>query len=131
MRRYLPDLCVALLLIAATAAVYGQVAGHEFVNFDDQDYAADNPHVRAGLSWANVAWAFRTTTAANWHPLTWLSLMLDGQLFGPGPRGFHLTNVGLHAANAVLLFLVLRGMTGARWRSGLDAALFALHPLHV
>ena len=84
-----------------------------------------------GLSWSNVAWAFTTMHAANWHPLTWLSLMLDIQLFGPRPGALHLVNVLFHAVNAVLLFLILARMTGAQWRSAFVAALFALHPLHV
>jgi tetratricopeptide (TPR) repeat protein len=131
MRRYTTEVCLCLLLTLATLSVYGQVAGHDFVNFDDPDYVSANPRVLGGLSWSNCAWAFRTMHAANWHPLTWLSLQLDAHLFGPGPRGFHLTNVALHLANTLLLFLVLRGLTAAPWRSGVVAALFALHPLHV
>src|SRR5262249_23615202 len=131
MRRYTTELGLCLLLTLATLAVYGQVASHDFVNFDDPEYVTTNPRVLGGLSWSNCAWACRTTHAANWHPLTWLSLQLDVPLFGTSPRGFHLTNVGLHVANTLLLFLVLRGLTGAPWRSGLVAALFALHPLHV
>jgi tetratricopeptide (TPR) repeat protein len=131
MRRYTTEIGLCLLLAGATLGVYGQVAGHDFINFDDSDYVFDNPHVLGGLSWSNGAWAFRTTHAANWHPLTWLSLQLDAQCFGTGPRGFHLTNVALHLANTLLLFLVLRWFTGAPWRSWLVAALFALHPQHV
>ncbi len=118
-------------LILATVAVYVPVAGHEFVNYDDPDYLTSNPHVQSGLSWRNIAWAFRTRHASNWHPMTWLSHMLDCQLFGQSSGPPHLVNVGFHALNAALLFLVLRRYTGAFWRSGLVAALFALHPLHV
>jgi Flp pilus assembly protein TadD len=101
------------------------------VNFDDPVYVVDNPHVRTGLSLANFAWAMTSTEAANWHPLTWLSLQLDAQLYGLQPFGFHLTNVVLHSINACLLFIALRAMTGAAGRSAVVAALFAWHPLHV
>jgi len=104
---------------------------HDFVDYDDGGYFFDNAHVLAGLSLENVGWAFRTTHASNWHPITWLSLMLDAQLFGPAPFGPHLSNVLLHAINAVLLFRLLQRLTGAHWRSAFVAGLFALHPLHV
>ena len=94
-------------------------------------YVTHNPHVTGGLTWGNVGWAFRTGYASNWHPLTWLSHMLDAELYGLKPGGHHLTNLLLHTANAVLLFLLLRRLTRAEWRSGLVAGLFALHPLHV
>ena len=122
---------LALALAGVTFVVFGQTAGHEFLHYDDPDYVTENPHVLPGLTLANVKWAFTTGHAANWHPVTWLSHMLDCALFGPNPRGPHLVNVLLHAVNAVLLFLVLRTMTQAVWRSLLVAALFALHPLHV
>jgi predicted negative regulator of RcsB-dependent stress response len=122
---------ISVLLVVAVFLVFGQTLRHDFINYDDEDYFYANPHVKAGLTWSGVTWAFRTGYAANWHPLTWLSLMCDAQLFGPGAAGPHLTNVLLHAANTVLLFLLLRRLTGAHWRSALVAALFALHPLHV
>ena len=122
---------VCVLLVIAVLLVFGRTMQHEFVNFDDQQYFYANPQVQHGLTWSGVAWAFQSTYAANWHPLTWLSLMLDVELFGPGPAGPHLTNVILHAASTVLLFLLLRRMTGAHWRSALVAGLFGLHPLHV
>ena len=122
---------MSVLLVVAVFLVFGQTLWHDFVNYDDEDYFYANPHVKAGLTWSGVTWAFQTGYAANWHPLTWLSLMLDAQLFGPGAAGPHLTNVLLHAANTVLLFLLVRRLTGAHWRSALVAALFALHPLHV
>lgn len=125
------SLIICLLLVAAVWAVFGQTIRDQFVNFDDEDYFLGNPHVQTGLNRANMAWAFQVGYAANWHPLTWLSLMLDAQLFGPGPAGPHLTNVLLHAANAVLLFLLLRRLTDALWPAALVAALFAVHPLHV
>jgi len=120
-----------MLLAVATLAVYWPVKSYDFVNYDDPDYVTANPHVQTGLTWANAAWAFTTGRAGNWHPLTWLSLMLDVELFGSGPARLHLTNLLFHTANTVLLFLLLRRLTAATWRSALVAALFALHPLHV
>ena len=122
-------LCV--LLAAATLAVYWPVIHCDFLNYDDPEYFTSNPHVLTGLTPGNVVWAFTTGHASNWHPVTWLSLMLDAQLSGKGPVGPHLTNLMFHAANTVLLFLLFRRMTAATWRSALVAALFALHPLHV
>jgi len=121
----------AVLLGAATILIFWPLIGYDFVNYDDTEYASSNWHVLGGLTAANVRWAFGTGYAANWHPLTWLSLMLDVQMFGPGPAGHHLVNVLLHAANAALLFLALVALTGSRYRSALVAALFAFHPLHV
>ncbi len=122
-------LCLALVVV--TALVYGQVVGFEFVNFDDPGYVIDNPQVTGGVSAENIGWAFTSGYQANWHPATWLSLMLDAQLFGLNPAGYHATNLLLHVLNTVLLFWVLRRMTAAMWPSALVAALFALHPLHV
>jgi tetratricopeptide (TPR) repeat protein len=124
-------LVVCILLVLAVFLVFGQTLRHEFVNYDDDQYFYSNPQVRAGLTWRGVIWAFETPYADNWHPLTWLSLMLDAQLFGTGPVGPHLTNVLLHAANAVFLFVLLRRLTGAHWRSAFVAAVFAIHPLRV
>ena len=103
---------------------------HDFVQYDDQQYVTENPQVQAGLSFAGLRWAFGFH-AGNWHPLAWLSHMLDCQIYGANPAGHHLTSILLHAANAVLLFLALRRLTGATWRSAIVAALFAWHPLHV
>lgn len=122
---------VAFALGLATAAAFARAPFFGFTNYDDQDYASDNPQVRAGLSWDGARWAFTATHAANWHPLTWLSLQLDSSLWHAHPGGYHLTNVLLHVANTVLLFAALQRMTGALWRSALVAALFGLHPLHV
>lgn len=124
-------LIISLFLISATLAVFRQVHDHEFTNYDDHIYVTENIHVLKGLTAHGVIWAFTTTHAANWHPLTWLSHMLDCQLYGLKPGGHHLTSVILHLANTLLLFFLLRKMTGALWRSGFAAALFALHPLHV
>jgi len=122
---------ICLVLITVTLAVFWQVSNHEFVNFDDDDYISENPHVQSVLSRQAIIWAFTATRAANWHPLTWLSHMIDCQLYGLNPSGHHLTNVLFHLVNTLLLFLLLNRITGASWRSGFVAALFALHPLHV
>jgi len=114
-----------------TLAVYAQVAWSTFVTIDDPDYIAMNGYVRDGLNARDIAWAFTTLHASNWHPLTWLSHMLDATLFGPRAGLHHLTSLFLHLANTFLLFVVLRRMTGAIWKSAFVAALFALHPLHV
>src|SRR5437660_1053322 len=123
-------LAIAGVVALATVVVFVPVLRHGFVNYDDPEYVTENVHVRAGLSWAGVPWAF-APHAANWHPLTWLSHMLDAQLFGLAPAGHHATSVLLHAASAALLFEVLAGMTGTPWRSAFVAAVFALHPLRV
>ena len=152
---------VCVLLAVAVFVVFSQTLRHEFVNYDDDGYFSSNYQVKAGLTWNGALWAFRTGYASNWHPLTWLSLMLDAQLFGAGPMGPHLMNVLLHAANAVLLFLLLRRLmrhrsnksigattpqvglrsdksvevvatpAGALWPSAFVAAVFAVHPLRV
>jgi Tfp pilus assembly protein PilF len=123
---------LALVLLAIVVfALYGQVRQHDFVTYDDDVYITGNPVVAEGLSWEGVRWAFTTTYAGNWHPLTWLSHMLDCHLFGVDPGAHHLSGVALHAANGVLLFLALYYLTGAFWKSLLVAALFAIHPLRV
>jgi Flp pilus assembly protein TadD len=122
---------VCLVLAAITFAVFGQTLTHEFINFDDNEYVYENPVVARGLTFKGIAWAFDGVHAENWHPLTWLSHMLDCQLYGLNPAGHHLTNVLLHAATVIALFLVLRQMTGALWRSAFVAAVFAIHPLRV
>ena len=122
---------LCLLLAAVTFAVFWPVKNCGYVNYDDPQYVTSNHQVRQGLTLKGVAWAFTTGQTANWHPLTWLSHMLDVQLFGLNPAGPHLVNVALHAVNAVLLLVVLRQLTGALWRCAFVAALFALHPLHV
>jgi Tfp pilus assembly protein PilF len=124
-------LIFCLLLALTTIALYNSVTRAPFLNFDDQVYVTDNPQVRAGLTWNTVVWAFRTPKAFDWHPITWLSYALDWQIFGLDPAGYHSINILLHAANAVLLFLLLEGATGLAWRSLAVAALFALHPINV
>ena len=122
---------LGLILLIATIGVFWQVQDHNFITLDDASYVTDNRHVRQGLTKAGFAWAFSTFHAANWHPLTWLSHMLDCQLYGLNPAGHHLTSLFFHVANILLLFLVLREATGRLWESAVVAALFALHPLHV
>ncbi len=122
---------IVLGLIVGTLAVYWPVVDFDFVNFDDDQYVSANPIVLRGLTWEGVGWAFTTHHASNWHPLTWLSHMLDTTLFGTGPAGPHLVNVLLHVVNALLVFALFQRMTGAVWRSGILAAVFAWHPLHV
>lgn len=124
-------LLVCLFLILATASVYLRVAGFDFTSLDDRMYVVKNPHVQAGMTADGIRWAFTTYYAANWHPLTWLSHMLDSQVYGMRPGGPHLTSLLFHVANTLLLFLLLSRMTGRMWRSAFVAALFALHPLHV
>jgi len=119
------------LLMLAVAAVYWPVATCEFINCDDPIYVTGNEMVQKGLSPETMTWAFTTLEAQFWHPLTWLSHMLDCQLYGLKAGGHHFANLLLHLANTLLLFIVLRRMTGALWRSAMVAALFALHPLHV
>jgi Flp pilus assembly protein TadD len=122
---------IAVALAAAVVIAYLPVGGAGFVNLDDQQYVYANPYVLRGLSWDGVLHAFTAFDAANWHPLTWLSLMADVQLFGPDPHPMHALNVLLHLFNTLLLFAVLQRATGAAWRSAAVAALFGLHPLHV
>jgi protein O-mannosyl-transferase len=122
-------ICLALVIV--TAAVYCQVRSYEFVNYDDPGYVYKNPDVQKGLTYNAVKWAFTTNCVANWHPLTWISHILDWQLYGSSASGHHITNLIFHIANTLLLFIVLRQMTSALWPSAFVAALFALHPLHV
>ncbi|HEY5973180.1 MAG TPA: tetratricopeptide repeat protein [Geobacteraceae bacterium] len=122
---------IILLLSLVVTAVYWQTGNHEFINYDDYSYVTINDQVKAGLTWESIKWAFTSFDAANWHPLTWLSHMLDIELYGLDPRGHHLTSVVLHVINTALLFLLFNRMTGARWQSVGVAALFALHPMHV
>ncbi|HOI96327.1 MAG TPA: tetratricopeptide repeat protein [Syntrophobacter fumaroxidans] len=124
-------LLVCLFLAISTAGVYWQVKDHEFITFDDNEYVTANPQVLRGLTSDGVKWAFTSRDAGNWHPVTWLSHMLDVRMFGLNAGAHHLMNVLFHIANALLLFLVLHRMTHALWRSAFVAALFALHPLHV
>ena len=126
------ELFVSVAVVLVTLLVYCPSFDYPFVNYDDQDYVYQNPRVLSGLTTDSVCWAFTTFECGNWHPLTWLSLQLDCTLYGGAKSGgFHLTNVLLHTANTLLLFLILGRLTGMVWRSAVVAALFALHPLHV
>jgi protein O-mannosyl-transferase len=122
---------ICVLLASVTLGAFWPVLSNDFIKLDDRQYVVENPHVVSGLTWGNVRWAFQAGYASNWHPLTWLSHMVDVQLFGLKPGWHHLVNLVLHIANTLLLFLVLQRMTGARWRGAFVAALFAVHPLHV
>lgn len=122
---------MCLLLALVTLATYAGVARNGFINFDDDRYVLTNSHVRAGVHWATIAWAFRSFDEANWHPLTWLSHALDCQLFQLNPAGHHNTSLLLHVANALLLFALLQRATKATGRSLCVASLFAVHPLNV
>ena len=124
-------LCIYLILALTILVVFWQVRNHDFVNYDDPIYVYRNQNIQSGITLDSIKWAFTTGHAGNWHPLTWLSHMLDWQLFGSDAGWHHLTSLFLHIANALLLFAVLRRMTRALWRSAFVAALFALHPLHV
>jgi protein O-mannosyl-transferase len=124
-------LAISFLLVLAVLFVFGQTFDHKFINYDDDEYVYQNPRVAHGFSAGWIEWAFTSRQCSNWHPLTWFSHALDGQLFGLNASWHHATNVLLHAAAAVVLFLVLLRMTGDRWASGFTAAVFAVHPLHV
>jgi Flp pilus assembly protein TadD len=124
-------LLIALGLTVAVAAVFGRAVPYDFVELDDHGYVVDNPMVTRGLSVEGTVWAFSTFRQANWHPLTWLSLMTDASIGGPGPRTFHLTSVVYHAVATVLLFLLLERLTGCSGPAGAVALLFAIHPLRV
>lgn len=128
-RRWRGGIVIALLL--ATAWLYAPVREFGFVAFDDPEYFTANERVQGGLSWGSIAWAFTTTHFSYWHPLTWLSYLVDVELFGPGPQAPHLVNVAFHALNVALLWALLQRLTRSTWRSALVAALFAVHPLHV
>ena len=125
------ELLISLMLILAIAAVYYPVRHYEFISLDDGLYVTANDRVQQGLSIEGLKWAFTTDHAGFWIPMTWVSLMIDSHFFGLSAGSFHLTNVVIHVFNALLLFFVFRRMTGRIWASGLVAALFAIHPIHV
>ncbi len=124
-------LVISALLILAVLAVFWQAREFGFVQLDDNTYVTQNPHLRSGLTAEGIRWAFGTTSCEFWHPLTWLSFLLDFELFGLHPGGYHLTNVVWHLLATLLLFALFCRMTGCLWRSAFVAAFFALHPLHV
>ena len=122
---------LALFLAAITLCAYWPTFSNSFINYDDPGYVTQNNHIQSGLTTANIAWAFRATIMANWHPLTWISHMADITFFGLHPAGHHATSLLLHGINVILLFYLLLTATGFLWRSFVVAALFALHPLNV
>ena len=122
---------IGVALVTLTWLTFGQTLRHEFVNYDDNAYVYQNPTVIRGLTLDGIVWAFTHVHSGNWHPLTSISHMLDCQFYGLNAGGHHLTNVLLHSIAVLLLFLVLRRMTGAFWRSAFVAAVFAIHPLRV
>lgn len=124
-------LLINFILILSILAFYWQVKDFDFISYDDELYVTENSQVQAGISVEGTIWAFTTFHAGNWHPLTWLSHMLDCELYGLNPMGHHWTNLLFHIANTILLFFMFQKMTGSIWRSTFVAALFALHPLHV
>lgn len=126
-----PEVWICLFLLTSTLLIYMRVGTFEFVNFDTGKYVYDNSVVKEGLTAKGIKWAFTTIFFSNWSPLTWLSHMLDMELYGLHPGRHHLTSVLLHIVNTLLLFIILRKMTGSAWQSGFVAALFALHPMHV
>jgi hypothetical protein len=122
-------ICLLLGLIAF--AVFYQVHSFKFITYDDPYYVYKNPDIQSGITYESIKWAFTTGWTANWYPLTWLSYMLDWQLFGSNAAGYHVINLIFHITNTLLLFIVLKQMTGALWQSAFVSALFSLHPLHV
>ena len=123
-------IAICIFMVVATCAVYWQILDHEFLNYDDNKYVTKNLNVQAGLTSESIKWAFTTFHFQQWHPVTWLSHMLDYQLYGSHPKGHLLTNLLIHIANVLLLFIVLLRTTRALWQSGFVAAMFALHPFN-
>ena len=130
-QRHVLEFSIGLCLILIILAAFWQVKNNEFINLDDDLYVTDNPHIKEGLTLRGVLWAFTTVYAGHWHPITWLSHMLDYNLYGLNPGGHHMTSLIFHIANTLLLFLLFQRMTGKPWRSSFLAALFAVHPLRV
>lgn len=124
-------LIVYALLIMVTLSVYGQVHHYDFINVNDDDYLTNNSHVQSGLTFNGLLWAFNSVHAGFWHPLTWISLMFDSQMYGLDAGGYHITNLILHVLSALLLFWLFNRMTGVIWKGAFVAAFFALHPFHV
>jgi len=122
---------ICIFLIVATFCIYSQVQDHEFLNYDDNKYVTDNLNVQAGFTRESINWALTTSYFSEWQPITWLSYILDYQLYGLNPKGYHQTSLFFHIANSLILFMVLLRMTGALWQCSFVAALFAFHPLNV
>lgn len=129
--RFSSKFIVCFFLVVITLVAYWQLPTHDFLNLDDSGYITQNMHVKEGITWNNIAWAFSCTDVAYWHPLTWLSHMMDSQLFGMNSSMHHLMNLFFHIANSLLLFFLFNRMTGCLWKSAFISALFAIHPLNV
>lgn len=129
--RTLADYPVYLILLVLIFFVFFQTRTHDFINYDDETYITSNPHIAKGLNVQNMIWAFSTSYASNWHPLTWISHMMDIQIYGMNPGAHHFTNMLFHILNSFLIFFLFRKMTGEFWKSCFLAVLFAIHPLHV
>ena len=127
--RKVASICLGLVVLVVWA--FWPSVSNDFVNLDDPLYVCENVHVLSGLTWQGIGWAFSSLDGGFWHPLTWLSLMMDCQTFGLRAVGHHLVSLLLHTTTTLLLFLALQRLTGASWRSAAVAVLFALHPLHV
>ena len=125
------DIIISMMLIVATIVTYWQVGNHQFISLDDGLYIFENPKIRAGMSVEGIAWAFGFTGIAYWHPLTWISHMLDCQLFGLNAGRHHMMNLIFHLTNSLILFYLFRKITGDSWKSGVIATLFAVHPINV
>lgn len=125
------DVLIGVVLVAACLVIYWQVFGFDFVNLDDNLYVYENPFVTNGLNATNIAWAWTSFHATNWHPVTWMSHQLDASLFGINAGSFHAVNLFIHAVNSILVFVVLKKLTGRRWESAAAAMIFAVHPTHV
>ncbi|RJQ60495.1 MAG: tetratricopeptide repeat protein [Desulfobacteraceae bacterium] len=128
--RLRPAFPICLTLVLLTLVVYWQVRDFEFVLYDDTSYVSDNPHVQDGLTSKNLLWAVEAVDVSNWHPITWISHLMDVELFGMNPGAHHLTNLIVHLINSMLLFIILKRITGLTWASGFVAALFAVHPIN-
>ena len=128
---YRRQLLICLFLTVTVLAAFWQVSHCDFTNYDDNLYVTENSHIKNGITTEGIRWAFTTSHAGYWHPLTWLSYMLDYELFGLNPAGYHMVNLLFHIANTLLLFFIFHRMTKAIWQSAFVAAVFALHPLHV
>jgi protein O-mannosyl-transferase len=125
------NIFICLFLLSAISLIYWKIHTYDFIVFDDDAYVYDNPHIKNGITFDNIKWAFTSFHSWNWHPLTWISHMIDCQFFGLNPGWHHIINVSFHIINSLLLFFVFKKMTGGLWQSAFVAALFALHPLHV
>jgi predicted secreted protein len=125
------DPLICILVSTAILVAYWPVQHYDLISLDDIDYITGNPYVRSGLTWGSFSWALKDIHTGYWHPLTWISHMLDYQFFGSRVGGHHWTNVIVHIANSILLYVVLKRLSGTAWKSALVAALFAVHPLNV